>query len=443
MPMPLKYAVTVIRTSWGLLVRPSATWQFLDGAKLTVSQSWAHILVLATIGLFASTLGYSFVGLRTDGFSYHLPLETAIVQFTLALVLGIASVFLMSLWANFLAPRFGATPSGSAALAAIAHAATPMALWFISLIVPALEILWPLALAWTLYVLHLGLGALMKPAKGRHIGYTLSVVAGLVVLYLCLGLLRGCDAKWSALPVDEGLLRQTSQSQSDLANQSAAGQKVPRENTKNGDGKRVPGIAGSSGTGGDLEIPVGDSVAEPQGEPLEGVLYSGNDAPTRSVLEKYLPGDREGMDRQLSPSWAYNNLTAGAAQYLATGAEAKVTFQGKQDKSQYLIVTVTDLTTEKGPLLVDKLLVEIVNTGGERALNGGKGTRTVESLGDRMRVTEYFAERKEGSVELYLAQRYLVRVDARPVTQQSLYEEVEQIDLVDLEQRARDNKPIE
>ena len=98
-------------------------------------------------------------------------------------VLGLVGVFVMAYVIDFLAGTFNGQKNLDNAMKVSAYA--PTAAWVAGVfnIIPALSVLGILGL-YSVYLLHTGIAALMKPPEGKTIIYTIAVIVCLFVVYL-------------------------------------------------------------------------------------------------------------------------------------------------------------------------------------------------------------------------------------------------------------------
>ena len=101
--------------------------------------------------------------------------------------LGLATVYVVGLVINALAPQFGATPDSGQAFKVAAYA--PTAYWVAILItvIPALGIVALLGGLYSLYLLYVGLPKLMKPAEDKTIIYIVAIIGVMIVINIIVG----------------------------------------------------------------------------------------------------------------------------------------------------------------------------------------------------------------------------------------------------------------
>lgn len=153
-----------------LLIRPKAEWLVIESEPVYESQEIARDYALP---LIFATVFWEFVvvGARLKMVYF------AIVNFTL-LMLGL---FLTTSLVYELSSRFGSFADRNSAAKLVAYASTPI--WLAQLAQSGAEwlfLLKPMGVFFAVYLYHLGIPILMKPAPSRRVAYTTAVM--LVVL---------------------------------------------------------------------------------------------------------------------------------------------------------------------------------------------------------------------------------------------------------------------
>jgi hypothetical protein len=152
----------------------------------------SYVMILAAIGPIATFIGLSIVGTSLGfGGYFRMPLIWGLSTAIVAYVLGLVSVWVISLIINALAPNFAGEKNGMQAFKLAAYAFTPAWIAAIFHIIPALGILALLGGLYSLYVLYLGTMPLMRVPADKAVGYTVVVVICSVVLMIVVGAVAG------------------------------------------------------------------------------------------------------------------------------------------------------------------------------------------------------------------------------------------------------------
>jgi len=138
-----------------------------------------YVCILAAIPVVCSFIGTSIIGFG----SFRIGIVSGLIHAIVVYLLTLVGVFVVAYLIDALAPTFGGRKDLGQAMKVSAYA--PTAAWLAGVfnIIPLLSFLGLLGL-YSLYLLHTGLAALMKPAGGKEIIYTLAVVICVIVIQL-------------------------------------------------------------------------------------------------------------------------------------------------------------------------------------------------------------------------------------------------------------------
>jgi hypothetical protein len=171
-----------------ILLQPAQEWPVIEKESTSISELYrSYIVPLAAIGPIASIIGLSFVGMSVSySGAFRVPLMTAIGQAVVNYVLALAGVYVLALVIDALAPTFQGKKNAVQALKVAAYSSTAAWLVAIFIIVPALAFLQIVGL-YSLYLLYLGLPALMKAPQDKALVYTIVVIIAAVVIFTIIG----------------------------------------------------------------------------------------------------------------------------------------------------------------------------------------------------------------------------------------------------------------
>ena len=174
----------LIERAKNLIMKPGETWDVIAGEEVdvvTLYKTWIGPLV--AFSALCGFIGMSIVGFSGLGVSVRVPFFSGLASGILIFVLSLASVYVLALVIDALAPSFGAEKNFPQAFKVAAYA--PVAMWLSSVftLIPALAALGLVGL-YSLYLLYIGLPKLMKPAEDKTIGYVIAVVVVGIVLGL-------------------------------------------------------------------------------------------------------------------------------------------------------------------------------------------------------------------------------------------------------------------
>jgi len=166
-----------------LILTPKTEWAAIDAETHTVQDLYTgYVMILAAIPAVAM-----FIGLTLIGMGLRMPITAGVVHLVLSYVLSLASVYVIALVIDALAPNFGGTKSFMQAFKVAAFAPTASWIAGILYIIPVIGILAILGGLYSLYLLYLGLPRLMKTPEDKALPYTLVVIVVVIVLYVVIG----------------------------------------------------------------------------------------------------------------------------------------------------------------------------------------------------------------------------------------------------------------
>ncbi|MGR4893089.1 Yip1 family protein [Sphingopyxis sp. LARHCG72] len=178
----------IIQRAKDILLKPKETWPVIAAEPATTQSIYVpYVVALAAIGPVAQFIGGQVFGFTAFGVTYHPPIASALVSAILSYGLTLATVFLLALVIDGLAPNFGGQKDQVQALKVAAYSATAGWVGGIFGLVPALGLIGALLGLYGLYLLYLGLPVLMKAPQDKAVGYTVVVVIVAIVLFLIVG----------------------------------------------------------------------------------------------------------------------------------------------------------------------------------------------------------------------------------------------------------------
>ncbi|MGQ9802026.1 MAG: Yip1 family protein [Candidatus Saccharicenans sp.] len=178
----------------GLILKPKEEWEKIKGEAATVADLFKSYLVpIAAIPAVAQFLGFWLIGvsLPVRG-TFRMSLGASLGRAVVSYILSLASVFILALIINALAPTFSSKPDQVQSLKLAAYSLAPYYVAGIFYLVPVLSFLVVLAGLYSLYVLYLGFKAgLMETPLEKIMGYFVVTLVVGIVLMLVVGLVVG------------------------------------------------------------------------------------------------------------------------------------------------------------------------------------------------------------------------------------------------------------
>lgn len=150
----------------------------------------SYVLPLAAIGPVASLIGGQVFGYGAMGFTYRPPLVGALVTALLTYGLSILGVFVLSLIADAVAPKFEGQSNRLAAFKLVAYSYTAAWLAGVFGLIPSLGFFGLLGI-YSFYLLYTGVTPLMKVPEAKAVGYLVVTVICAIVVYVIVGTIVG------------------------------------------------------------------------------------------------------------------------------------------------------------------------------------------------------------------------------------------------------------
>jgi hypothetical protein len=163
-----------------ILLQPKSEWAVIEREPGDAGYLFTnYVAIVAAIPPVCSFIGTSIIGFGP----FRLGIVSGLPHAVLVYVLTLVGVFVVAYVIDFLAGYFDGQKNLDNAMKVSAYA--PTAAWVAGVfnLIPALAILAILGF-YSLYLLHTGIAALMKPPESKALVYTIAVVVCVVVLWL-------------------------------------------------------------------------------------------------------------------------------------------------------------------------------------------------------------------------------------------------------------------
>lgn len=170
----------IVSRAKNLLLQPRQEWGVIAGETHTVQGLFTgYVMILAAIPAVAQFIGFSIIGYA----GFRLSVGVGLAHMVVAYVLSLASVYVLGLVIDNLAPHFGSEKNFGQAIKVAAFAPTAAWLAGIFYIHPILSILGIVGL-YSLFLLYVGLPLVMKTPEDKAMGYTVVVIILTIVLWV-------------------------------------------------------------------------------------------------------------------------------------------------------------------------------------------------------------------------------------------------------------------
>jgi hypothetical protein len=202
---PLQRLLARVR---GILFTPRAEWGVIASEPVTARDLYVgYVAPLAAVGALASLIAAAFVGVSVPFEDRsRLGLGPATIGAVAHFILTFAIVFSVAKIVDWLAPTFGGQRDRMRALQVTAYSFTPAWVAAALAIVPTLSAIATVIGFYALYLLYLGLPALMHAPIDKSLGFTVVVVICTFVLMVIVAIATGLLLAAFA-PIETGALQ--------------------------------------------------------------------------------------------------------------------------------------------------------------------------------------------------------------------------------------------
>jgi Yip1 domain len=162
-----------------ILLQPKSEWGVIERESGEPGYLFPnYVCILAAIPPVAAFIRGVIIGYGP----FHVGIFAGLLHAIVVYVLGLVGVFVLAYVIDFLAGTFGGQKNLGNAMKVAAFAPTAAWLCGVFNIIPFLSILGILGL-YSLFLLHTGIVALMKPPESKALIYTIAVVVVVVVVW--------------------------------------------------------------------------------------------------------------------------------------------------------------------------------------------------------------------------------------------------------------------
>lgn len=163
-----------------ILIDPQNEWRAIEGEPDTPGDILKnYVVIVAAIPVVCGFIGASIIGVGP----YRTGIVAGLVSAVVGYILTLIGVCVVALMIDILAEKFGGRRNFNSAFKVAAYA--PTAAWVASVFtaIPVLSILTVLGL-FSFYLFYIGLPALMKAPQDKALGYVLTVIVCVIILWM-------------------------------------------------------------------------------------------------------------------------------------------------------------------------------------------------------------------------------------------------------------------
>lgn len=177
-----------------ILLRPYEEWLVIDRESGDPVYLFSrYVAILALIPAIAGIIGGSVIGVTVPAGTFRVPLFIGILNGAISYLFTFVIVYSVALVIDGLAPTFGTERHLPSAMKLAAYSFTPAWLAGIFLVLPGLRFLTVLGL-YSVYLLWVGLGPLMRAPKDKTLLYAGAVFVSALLIIVALAAIQGVIA---------------------------------------------------------------------------------------------------------------------------------------------------------------------------------------------------------------------------------------------------------
>lgn len=352
-------SVGLIGRAKSITLDPERTWPAIAAERTTPGDILVrYALPLIAISPVANFLGSQLFGVSIFFELYQPGLVGSLILAAVSLVIGLAGLIVLALFADWLAPRFDGQAGRTQAFKLAAYSMTPGWIAGVLGIIPSLGILASLAAIYSICLFYKGASPVMKVPGGRTAGFTAVTVIGAIVL------------NWLAATLIAVLVTGAS---SLFANHRDAGQSI------------------------EVALPGGSTLdtvkIEQAARQIEG--FSAGDRPKAvdiAALQSILPAEAAGFTRSQVQATGSGGI----------GALAQATYRKGDRELQLRIVDMAGLGAMAGAL---------GGLGVEHNREDANGYERVRTVGGVIQTEKWDKRTSTGAFGVQVAERFMVQAE--------------------------------
>ena len=395
-----------------MLLTPKTEWPVVATEPTTAADLYkGYIVPLAAIPVVFGFLKMSVIGSSVMfAGTYRMGIGAGLNYMVVTYLLSLASVYVVALLVNALAPTFGGQKESIQALKVMAFASTASWVAGVAQLVPGIGVLVMIAGGvYSIYLLYLGLPPLMKCPEDKAGGYTAVVVIVSIVLFFVISAVVGSVVGVGSMMRGPTFSSSSPSSDSDVKfdEDSSLGKMEKWSKEVEAASKKLEEAQKS-----------GDQAAQQEAlKTMMGAAFSGGQqveslAPDR--LKAFVPDELGGLSR--SSIAAERNAAMGIQI-----SQANATYSN--DSGRELRLEITDAGTAKGLLG----LAGWAGMEGEKEENG-RYEKTYRDDGKLVH-EEWDSNDSTGQYSVVVGDRFTVKVEGGAGSVQELRDVVESLDL--------------
>jgi hypothetical protein len=195
--------MNLVERAKSIILKPKETWNTVKGEETTIVELFtSYAAILALIPPIATFIGLSLIGVSLPLLgTWRQPVLNGLVHAVIYYILSLVGIYVTAFLADRLAPSFASKQDLTSAMKAVVFSYTPV--WIISIlnIIPGLSVLVIIGGLYSLYLLYLGLPAMMDTPQEKRIGYVVVVIIASIVVMFLISLIAGLFLASAQMPL--------------------------------------------------------------------------------------------------------------------------------------------------------------------------------------------------------------------------------------------------
>ncbi len=185
----------LVARAQAIILKPKDEWAKIKAEPVTLKDLFtSYVMILAAIPAVAQFIGNALIGRRLPFVGwYRYGIGSSLLYAVFYYVVSLATVYVLGLIINALAPTFASKQDPIGAIKLAAFSMTPVWIAGVFYLIPFLGILATLGSLYGLYILYLGFALpMMETSKDKVLPYTVvSIVAAAVLIMVFSFILAG------------------------------------------------------------------------------------------------------------------------------------------------------------------------------------------------------------------------------------------------------------
>lgn len=366
----------LVQRAKGMILAPRDEWpRIVAEAKPVPAIFSGYVLPLAAIGPVAGLIGGQVFGYG-QFITYRPTLAASLGTAVLAFVLALVGIAVLTLIAEFLAPKFGGVANRAGAFRLVAYGST--AAWLVGVfgLVPSLAFFGLLGL-YSIYLFYTGAGPTMQVPADKAAGYTAVTIVCAVLLSLVVS------------PITVAVL-----------------------------GLFGAGVTASADAGGTISLPDGRKVdlgdTQKFAKRMEDAASGKLPPVSASKLQELLPATINGYTR--------GETSSGSVDQLGSSAEGRYAAGDKQ-----IVLKIVDMSA------MGALAGMGAAMGVEQNREDADSYEKTATIDGQIRIEEWNRKTGQGRYAVMVASRFMIEAQGNPGSIDELRAAVAMIDQDDLE----------